>query len=150
MPEKKDNAGFALPAPVEANQASSAASTVDAPPPAVTTATTTEGQAMPGLPAEAVNTSSRDTMIGGAVLLVLFIAFFFAKNAYANALVGKRVPPAKANAAGWWMFIFMASLATGVVLAAVNAAKFLAPMFIGPLGAVALVALVLMIVTGRK
>jgi len=143
MQEKKDNAGFALPAPTEANETSSTMTESS-------TTTTTVSQTMPGLPAEAVNTGSRDLMIGGAVLLVLFVAFFFAKNAYANTLVGKRVPPAKANAAGWWMFIFLASLATGVVLAAVNSAKYMAPMFIGPLGAVALVGLILMIVSGRK
>lgn len=145
MQDKKDNAGFALPAPTEAGQ--TAPAVTDSP---ATATTTTAGQAMPGLPAEAVNTGSRDLMIGGAVLLVLFIAFFFAKNAYANSLVGKRIPPAKANSAGWWMFIFLASLATGVVLTAVNSAKYLAPMFIGPLGVVALVALILMIVSGRK
>lgn len=142
MQEKKDSTGFALPAPVEGNPAAAPA-----------TAATTSSTAAPGLqdlPAEAVNTGSRDMLIGGAVLLVLFIAFFFAKNAYANALVGKRVPPAKANAAGWWMFLFLASLATGVVLAAVNAAKYMAPLFIGPLGLVALVSLILMLTSGRK
>lgn len=145
MQEKKDNAGFALPAPAEANQATPAAAE---PASTATTGTSTEG--MQSLPAEVINTGSRDLMIGGAVLLVLFIAFFFAKNAYANTLVAKRVPPAKANAAGWWMFIFLASLATGVVLAAVNSAKYLAPIFVGPLGLAALVALVLMLVSGRK
>jgi len=145
MQEKKDNAGFALPAPAEANPATPAAAE---PASTATTGTSTEG--MQSLPAEVINTGSRDLMIGGAVLLVLFIAFFFAKNAYANTLVAKRVPPAKANAAGWWMFIFLASLATGVVLAAVNSAKYLAPIFVGPLGLAALVALVLMLVSGRK
>jgi hypothetical protein len=140
MQEKKDNAGFALPAPAEANQAASN----------MTESSTTNNQTLQSLPAEAVNTGSRDLMIGGAVLLVLVIAFFFGKNAYANTLVAKRVPPAKANAAGWWMFIFLTSLATGVVLSAVNSAKFLAPVFIGPLGVVALVALILTIVSGRK
>lgn len=140
MQEKKDNAGFALPAPAEANQAASN----------MTDSSTTNSQTLQSLPAEAVNTGSRDLMIGGAVLLVLVIAFFFGKNAYANTLVAKRVPPAKANAAGWWMFIFLTSLATGVVLSAVNSAKFLAPVFIGPLGVVALVALILTIVSGRK
>jgi hypothetical protein len=144
MQEKKDNAGFALPAPAEASQAAS--NTTES----STTTTTTTSQAVQALPAEAVNTGSRDLMIGGAVLLVLVIAFFFAKNAYANTLVAKRVPPAKANAAGWWMFIFLTSLATGVVLTAVNSAKFLAPMFIAPIGVVALVALILTIVSGRK
>lgn len=142
MQEKTDNPGFALPAPTEANQAPTSVPE--------STATTTASPGLSDLPVEAVNTASRDLMIGGAVLLVLFVAFFFAKNAYANTLVGKRIPPAKANAAGWWMFIFLASLATGVVLAAVNSAKYLAPMFIGPLGAVGLVALILMIVSGRK
>lgn len=142
MQDKKDNAGFALPAPSEVNQASS---TVTESP-----GTTTASQAASALPAEAVNTGSRDLMIGGAVLLVLTIAFFFAKNAYANTLVGKRVQPAKANAAGWWMFIFLTSLTTAVVLTAVNSTKYLAPMFIVPLGVAALVALILTIVSGRK
>lgn len=146
MQEKKDTAGFALPAPVEGNQPAASATPAAAP---GSTATTTE-PGLTGLPPDAVNTGSRDLMIGGAVLLVLFIAFFFAKTAYANGLVGKRVPPSKANAAGWWMFIFLASLATGVVLAAVNSAKYLSPLFIGPLGLVAVVALVLMLLSGRK
>jgi hypothetical protein len=144
MQEKKDNAGFALPAPTEANNASSTVTESS------TSTPTTSGTVMPGLPVDAVNTGSRDLMIGGAVLLVLFIAFFFAKNAYANTLVAKRVPPAKANAAGWWMFIFLATLATGVVLAAVNSAKYLGIIFIGPLGVVAVVALILMMVSGKK
>jgi len=145
MEQKKDNVGFALPEPTKANQASSTVTESSS-----ASTTTTVDQAMPGMAVEEVNTGSRDLMIGGAVLLVLFIAFFFAKNAYANTLVGKRIPPTKANAAGWWMFIFLASLATGVVLAAINSAKYLAPMFIGPLGVVALVALILMILSGRK
>ncbi|MEG1325261.1 MAG: hypothetical protein RSD99_10245, partial [Janthinobacterium sp.] len=87
---------------------------------------------------------------GGVVLLLLFIAFFFAKNAYANGLVAKRVPPNKANASGWWLFIFLASLATGVVLAAVNAHKFLAPLFMGPLVLVGLVALLLTFTSSRR
>ena len=88
--------------------------------------------------------------IGGGVLLVLFIAFFFAKNAYANTLVAKRIQPGKANAAGWWLFIFLASLSTGVVLAAINAPKFMAPLIIGPLTLIGLIALVLMLLSSRK
>jgi hypothetical protein len=96
------------------------------------------------------DTSSRDLMIGGGILLVLFVAFFFAKNAYANTLVGKRIPPNQANAAGWWLFVFLASLSTGVVLTAVNASKFMTPLIIGPVVAVALISLVLLLVSGRK
>jgi hypothetical protein len=142
--QSKDNAGFTLPPPVEPGQASAAASAATSAP---VTATT---EAVAAVTGGAVNTSSRDTLIGGAILLVLFVAFFFAKNAYANMLVGKRVPPGKANAAGWWLFIFLASLSTGVVLAALNPVKFMAPLIIGPLGLVGLLALVLMFVSGRK
>ena len=139
----KDNPGFTLPAPLPAS--ASAAASADAP---AATATT---EPVPALdPASATDTSARDTLIGGAVLLLLFIAFFFAKNAYANGLVAKRVPPNKANAAGWWLFIFLASLATGLVLAAVNAHKFLAPLFMGPLVLVGLVALLLTFTSSRR
>lgn len=143
----KDNTGFTLPAPVtapasappaaDASVAASAATGTTEPAPAFDAAGTTD-------------TSSRDTLIGGVVLLLLFIAFFFAKNAYANGLVAKRVPPNKANASGWWLFIFLASLATGVVLAAVNAHKFLAPLFMAPLVLVGLVALLLTFTSSRR
>lgn len=96
------------------------------------------------------DTASRDLLIGGGILAVLLVAYFFARASYANMLVRKRVPPGKANAAGWWLFILLASLSTGVVLAIVNPAKFLAPLTIGPLGAVSVVALVLMLVSSRR
>ena len=139
--QAKDNAGFTLPAPVEGQQAPAAAAT-----PATGTPETVES-----LPVTTdVDTSSRDALIGGGVLLVLFIAFFFTKNAYANTLVAKRIQPGKANAAGWWLFIFLASLSTGVVLAAINAPKFMAPLIIGPLTLIGLIALVLMLLSSRK
>ena len=139
----KDNAGFTLPAPASAPPAADASAAAG-----TTTATT---EAAPALdPASTTDTSSRDTLVGGVVLLLLFVAFFFAKNAYANGLVAKRVPPNKANASGWWLFIFLASLATGVVLAAVSAHKFLAPLFMGPLVLVGLVALLLTFTSSRR
>ena len=142
--QAKDNAGFALPVPVEGQQAPAAAATPATP--ATGTSETVES-----LPVTTdVDTSSRDALIGGGVLLVLFIAFFFAKNAYANTLVAKRIQPGKANAAGWWLFIFLASLSTGVVLAAINAPKFMAPLIIGPLTLIGLIALVLMLLSARK
>ena len=142
--QAKDNAGFTLPAPVEGQQAPAAAATPATP--ATGTSETVES-----LPVTTdVDTSSRDALIGGGVLLVLFIAFFFAKNAYANTLVAKRIQPGKANAAGWWLFIFLASLSTGVVLAAINAPKFMAPLIIGPLTLIGLIALVLMLLSSRK
>ncbi|PLY46880.1 hypothetical protein CSZ94_02805 [Janthinobacterium sp. ROICE36] len=140
----KDNTGFILPAPASAPPAADA-------PAASAAASIAMTEAAPALdPASTTDTSSRDTLVGGVVLLLLFIAFFFAKNAYANGLVAKRVPPNKANASGWWLFIFLASLATGVVLAAVNAHKFLAPLFMGPLVLVGLVALLLTFTSSRR
>ena len=140
----KDNAGFTLPPPA-AEPATPATPATAAP------ATSASVETAPALDqVGATDTSSRDTLIGGAVLLVLFVAFFFAKNAYANGLVGKRVSPNKANASGWWLFIFLASLATAVVLAAVNSHKFLAPLFMGPLVLVGLVALLLTFTSSRR
>lgn len=143
--QAKDNAGFTLPAPVEGEPAPAAPAT-----PGTAGATSETLESLPVASAADVDTSSRDALIGGGVLLVLFIAFFFAKNAYANMLVGKRVQPGKANAAGWWLFIFLASLSTGVVLAAINAPKFMAPLIIGPLTLIGLIALVLMLLSARK
>ena len=74
----------------------------------------------------------------------------FAKNAYANTLVAKRVPPNKANTAGWWLFIGLAGIAIGVVLAAVSSSRFMTPFVLGPLGGVGLLGLILAVVTGRK
>lgn len=96
------------------------------------------------------DTSSRDLLIGGGVLLVLFIAFFFAKNGYANSLVAKRVQPNRANTAAWWLFVMLCSLSTGVVLAAVSASRFMTPFIVGPLAAVGLVSFVLMVLMSRK
>lgn len=141
----KDNTGFTLPAPASAPPAADASAA------ASTAATMATTEAAPAFDAAGTtDTSSRDTLVGGVVLLLLFVAFFFAKNAYANGLVAKRVPPNKANASGWWLFIFLASLATGVVLAAVNAHKFLAPLFMGPLVLVGLVALLLTFTSSRR
>ena len=143
-----NNSGFALPAPT-----TDAASSPTAGSPAPSATPGTEMQPpmgeLAGL-AGGADTSSRDMLIGGGILLVLFVAIFFAKSGYANSLVAKRVPPNKANAAGWWLFVMLASLATGVVLSAVNAARFMTPLIIGPLALVAIAALVLMVVSGRK
>lgn len=126
------------------------------PPPSDAPATNTDATASASIPMPVAlslgqsDTSSRDLLIGGGILAVLLVAFFFARGSYANMLVRKRVPPGKANAAGWWLFIFLSSLSTGVILATINPVKFLAPLTMAPLGAVALVALILMLVSGRR
>jgi hypothetical protein len=96
------------------------------------------------------DTSSRDMAIGAGVLVVLFIAFFFAKKAYSDFLVSRKNSPSRANGAGWWLFILLSSLATAAMLGIVNQAKFLNLLYVGPLMFIALVALVLMILNSRK
>lgn len=139
---QENNSGFALPSPNGDAQAPQ--------PVAETTATNTQ-VGIPSIDIKvAEDTSSRDLLIGGGILLVLLIAFFFAKNAYANTLVAKRVPPNKANTAGWWLFICLASLSTAAVLAAISPMKFMTPLVLGPLGGVGLLSLILALVSGRK
>ncbi len=96
------------------------------------------------------DTSSRDMAIGAGVLVVLFIAFFFAKKAYSDFLVSRKNSPSRANGAGWWLFILLSSLATAAMLGIVNQAKFLNLLYVGPLMFIALVALILMILNSRK
>ena len=139
---QKPTSGFSLPAPVTESGGSSSTVpvTVIVPP----------GETLSGTYTVVSETPPRDMLIGGAVLLVLLVAFFFAKNAYANTLVAKRVSPNGANAAGWWMFILLGAVGTAAVLVAVNAAKFMSPLILGPLALVAVLALVLMLTSGRK
>lgn len=136
MANEQSNSGFTLPT---ATDAASAAQAV----------TNTIEQLPADLQPLNADTSSRDLLIGGAVLLVLFVIFFFVKNGYANSLVTKRVPPNKANTAGWWLFLLLASLSTAAVLMVVNAAKFLTLLVMGPLGAVSLIALILLFVSSK-
>ncbi len=146
--ENKDNAGFSLPDPA-APAAPASPETTTVPDTGAHTAST-GFETEPAAVLAAENTGSRDLLIGGAILLVLFIVFFLAKNAYANGLVAKKLPPNKANASAWWLFIFLASAATGVVLAGVNAARFMAPVIIGPIAVVALASLLLTFTASRK
>lgn len=136
MANEQNNSGFTLPTPADAASTASMANTIEQIP------------ATDSIPTTA-DTSSRDMLIGSAVLLVLFVIFFFAKNGYANSLVAKRLPPNKANAAGWWLFLLLASLSTAVVLVVINTAKFLTLLVMGPLGAVSLLALILLLVSSK-
>ncbi len=140
--------GFNLPDP---NASASNLTAGEAPgaSPAAGTAVTTA----PPIPPEIVgksDTLTRDLAIGGGVLLVLVIAFFFAKGAYANLLVRQRVAPSSANAAGWWLFVLLTSLATCGVLAVVDQVRFMTPIYLASFLGVALLALILMLVTGRR
>jgi hypothetical protein len=65
-------------------------------------------------------------------------------------LVGKRVQPRSANASGWWLWIFLTLLTVGVVLAVISRDTLMTPFIVGPLVLGALVALVLMLISGRR
>ena len=92
-------------------------------------------------------TNSRDALIGGLVLLVLAVMFFVIKNAYANWRVKERVAPSRANASGWFLFLGLMAVATAAVLGFVNSGRFLAPLYLFPLGGLALVSLVAWLAT---
>ncbi len=92
-------------------------------------------------------TNSRDALIGGVVLLALAVVFFVIKNAYANWRVKERVAPSRANASGWFLFLGLMAVATAAVLGFVNSGRFLAPLYLFPLGGLALVSLVAWLAT---
>lgn len=147
MAQPKSDTGFALPAP---QSASASASAPDAAPTAA--GDNNAALQLEVVPAQAPDQGPqpRDYAIGGGVLFVLLISFFFVRGAYANNLARKRVAPGQANTAGWCLFIFLASLAIGSVLGFISSAKFLTPMVLGPILIVALGSLVLMFVSGRR
>lgn len=100
--------------------------------------------------APATDTSTRDVAVGGAIFLVLLVVFFFARNAYANHLVRRRVAPSSADTAGWLMFFGLAFLSGAVVLAVINSAKFLSLAVTGTLLVVGIGALAGALFTGRR
>ena len=83
----------------------------------------------------------------GTVLLLLAIVFFVIKNAYANWRVRERVAPSRANASGWFLFLGLMAVATIAVLGFVNSGRFLAPLYLVPLGGLACVSLIAWLTT---
>lgn len=132
-----ENNGFVLPtADADVQQEGAIANTIQ----------TAESASIPMIQEE---TGSRDLVIAGGIIVVLLIAFFFLKRGFANSLVKKRISPSKASMAGWWLFICLSSIAIGAVLAAVNPAKFLSALILGPLGTVALISAILTFTSSR-
>lgn len=107
-------------------------------------------EVMPGAPAPATDTSTRDVAIGTGIFLVLLVAYFFVRNAYVHHLVVRRVAPSTAGSAGWMLFVGLAFVSAAVVLAVVNASKYLTFGVTVPLVAVGLVALVAALFIGRR
>jgi hypothetical protein len=104
----------------------------------------------PGSQAPATDTSTRDIAIGGAVFAFLLIVFFFARNAFVNYLVRRRVAPSSADTAGWLLFFGLAFLSAAVVLGFVNSTKFLNVAITGTLLVFGIAALAGALFTGRR
>jgi hypothetical protein len=100
--------------------------------------------------APATDTSTRDIAIGGAVFLFLLVIFFFARNAFANHLVRRRVAPSSADTAGWLLFFGLAFLSAAVVLGFVNSTKFLSVAITGTLLVFGIAAIAGALFTGRR
>ena len=107
-------------------------------------------EVMPGAPAPATDTSTRDVAIGSGVFLVLLVVYFFVRTASVHHLVVRRVAPSTAGSAGWLLFVGLAFLSAAVVLAIINASKYLTFGVTAPLVAVGLVALVAALFIGRR
>jgi hypothetical protein len=103
-----------------------------------------------GAPAPSTDTSTRDVAIGGANFQELLLVYFFVRNAYVHHMVVRRVAPSTAGSAGWMLFVGLAFLSAAVVLAIVNASKYLSFGVTAPLVVVGLVALIAALVIGRR
>jgi hypothetical protein len=117
-------------------------------PPSSNSITQSSGTTLSPVPME-ISTDPRSMVIAGGILLVLLVAFFFAKNAYAHALVGRKIAPRSANAGGWWLFILLATLATIGVLSFLDQVH-LTVLFVTPFALVALISLSLMLASSRR
>ncbi|GAB2851968.1 hypothetical protein GCM10027277_20390 [Pseudoduganella ginsengisoli] len=117
-------------------------------PPAAQGGTPMEVSPVQGAPA--TDTSTRDVAVGGAIFLVLLVVFFFARNAYANHLVRRRVAPSSADTAGWLMFFGLSFLSGALVLAIINSSKFLSLAVTGTLLLAGVGALAGAFFTGRR
>jgi hypothetical protein len=153
--------GFKVPgasAPASASAASSAAGKpvdITTPSPAAgsngTNGTSANGiEVAPVQGAPATDTSARDQLIAGAVFLVLLLVFFFARNAFSNHLVRRRVAPSSADTSGWLLFCGLGFVSAAVVLAVMNASKFLSGAITGTLLLLGVAALVGAWLTGRR
>jgi hypothetical protein len=98
----------------------------------------------------ATDTSTRDIAIGGAIFLVLLVAYFFARNAYVHHLVSRRVAPASAANAGWLMLTGLAMLSGAVIAALVNPDRFLGFATTGSLLVMSVISIVAAVMVGRR
>jgi len=94
--------------------------------------------------------SSKDVMIGGGLLLVLAIIFFFIRNAFANYLVGSlKRSPNNAGLAGWMLF---GGLLFGAAIGSIGliSKSYLTVMYIVPLAVFSLICFIFCFVIASK
>ena len=104
-----------------------------------------------GVPLKLITTGPYDALtptaltIGGAVLLVLVIAFIFVGRAIRGHLSARKASPGAASNAGWALFGFLVSIAATVVLGVIGN-LWLVLAFIVPMGVLSLITLILLII----
>jgi hypothetical protein len=104
----------------------------------------------PAAATPATDTSTRDTLIGSTVFIILLVVFFFVRNTYVHHLVVRRVAPSAAGSAGWLMFVGLGFVSAAVVLSIVNPQRFLTMSVALPLVLVGLLSLGAALFTGRR
>lgn len=147
LAQAKPDPGFKLPG---ANSGPAEAGAKPADPSSSRTAHAASVEVVPLEGAPVTDTSSRDLTIGGGVLVVLMMVFFFARNAFVQHLVVRRVTPSSAGSAGWLLFVGLSFLSAAAVLAMINAGKFLSLAITGPLLVVGIVSLIGAAMVGRR
>ncbi len=147
LAQAKPDPGFKLPGAASA-PAEAASKPTD--PSASRTANPASVEVVPLEGAPVTDTSTRDLTIGGGVFVVLMMVFFFARNAFVQHLVVRRVAPSSAGSAGWLLFVGLSFLSAAAVLAMINASKFLSLAITGPLLVVGIVSLIGAAMVGRR
>jgi hypothetical protein len=142
--------GFRIPEDKPAQAPTGDGTLSTTPPTAAGTAPATGIEVAPEGQVPATDTSTRDIAIGGAVFLFLLLIFFFARNAFTNHLVRRRVAPSSADTAGWLLFFGLAFLSAAVVLGFVNSTKFLSLAITGTLLVFGIAAIAGALFTGRR
>jgi hypothetical protein len=158
LAQAQPDPGFRLPGAASAtagnannaNNADTAAASQSASPATGSETGTATMEAAPLTGPQAGDTSSRDLAIGGGIFLVLLIVYFFARNAFVNHLVARRVAPSSAGSAGWLLFFALVFISGAAVLAMMNTAKFLSIIITGPLLLVGIGGLIGAAVIGRR
>jgi hypothetical protein len=141
--------GFQLPTPKEGTKPpaetgvpTSTTGSQSGPPKATT-------QVQTGLPPGKGGTQARDISIAIGILLGCMVIFLFAKKKYSNWLVQNRKNPQAANAAGLWLFLLLSSLAAAAIFPLIRAETFFNEIFFGPVGGIALISLIFLVLKSR-